>query len=419
MTEKKKKQEYAVIVGVQRTNDTKAVEDEIEEMESLLKTLNIKTKYKFIQHHKRLSATYLLGRGKIEKISQLIQDECLTYLIIDHSLSPPQMRNLNKKTQCTVLDREGVILDIFANHAKTKEAKTQVEIAKLEYLLPRLAGAWTHFQRQTGGGVRARGMGEAQIEVDRRRARQRISRLKKQLEQIAKEKMTQRKSRRNEIKVSLVGYTNSGKTTLMKGLTRNNIEGKDELFATLDARVRSLDPSTRPKILLSDTVGFIRNLPHNLVESFRSTLEEVVSGDLLLHVVDVSHPNYDLQMEVTNKVLEEIGAKDVPMLLIFNKIDQVEEEFLPRILNKKYPNSITVSALNDEDTSKLRQHIFNYFEKSFEKAVVKIDVNDQTTLSFIHRHCIVLGSDYEEEGEVTIEVRAPNSLLEKIKRYCI
>jgi GTP-binding protein HflX len=260
-------------------------------------------------------------------------------------------------------------------------------------------------------------MGEKQIEVDRRRARERISRLQKRLESIRKERETQRKQRRNEINVAIVGYTNSGKTTVMSGLTRATTEGKDELFATLDASIRTIDPNTRPKILLSDTVGFIRNLPHSLVESFKSTLEEVIGADLLLHVVDVSHPNYSAQMATTEVVLSEIGAGDIPMLQVFNKLDLVDEIFLDKILKSKYAGSISVSAYSHDDMVRLRQHVFDYFENQFTEAELIVDADDTPSLSLIYKECIVAKADYETPGKVIFVVRAADRVIAKLSKH--
>lgn len=406
----------AILVGVQQGHDADKVAEDLEELEALLVTLGIKTADRIIQKRGRLSASHLLGAGKIEEVHESALKFDARLVVIDHSLNGIQTRNLEKGLGCQVLDRAGIILDIFSKHAKTSQAKTQVEIAQLEYLLPRLTGAWTHFQRQKGGGVRARGMGEKQIEVDRRRARERIAKLNRRLQQIEKEKTVQRKSRKNQIKVALVGYTNTGKTTVMKGLTRSLTQGKNELFATLDASIRQLDPNTRPKILLSDTVGFIKSLPHGLVESFKSTLEEVKSADLLLHVVDVAHPNYQGQIETTNAVLEEIGAGGIPTVLVFNKMDQVEEKFLPRILEKKYQGSIAISAYKDEDIGKLRSHVFDYFQDKFQQVQLKVKSDDQEALSLVYQNCIILDANYEQLGFVEFKLRAPESILAKIKR---
>ncbi len=419
LIDKETKKSPAIIVGIQLNGSDEPVIQDLDELESLLATLGIPSNGRVIQKRQKLSASHLIGTGKVEEIRDLAKEKGAKLIVVDHPLSGPQVRNLEKLTNCKVLDRAGIILDIFARHAKTNQAKTQVEIAQLEYLLPRLTGAWSHFQRQTGGGVHARGMGEKQIEVDRRRARERIARLQKRLAHINKERQIQRKSRRNEIRVAIVGYTNSGKTTIMKALTSATIDGKDELFATLDSSVRTIDPNTRPKILLSDTVGFIRNLPHSLMESFKSTLEEVVDADLLLHVVDISHPSYRLQMEATEKVLEEIGAGDIPTILAFNKIDQVDDEFLPRILRKAHPGSITLSAQDGDDILKLRQHIYDYFETQFCQKHLIVPNHDQAAVSFIFRSMVVHEADYGFPGEIHFTVRAPEATLSKLRRYFV
>lgn len=411
----------ATIVGVQGDQDETSEEvlEDLSELESLLKTLGIPTKDKVIQKRSRFSPRSLLGSGKIDEIRHLVAKNGSELVVVDHALSGLQTRHLEDEIGKQVLDRSGVILDIFARHAKTNQAKTQVEIAQLEYLLPRLAGAWTHFQRQRGGagGVTSRGMGEKQIEVDRRRARERIARLQKRLEHIKTERETQRKQRRNELKVAIVGYTNSGKTTIMAGLTKASVEGKDELFATLDASTRSLDPNTRPKILLSDTVGFIRHLPHSLVDSFRSTLEEVLSADLLLHIVDISSQRYQQQIDTTVSVLAEIGAADIPSILVLNKTDCLEEGFLSKLVQKKYPNSIALSAQNPEDIVRLRKHVFNYFEIGFIKAHLKVPSDESSALALVYSSCLILDASYETDGFALFEIRAPQSVLNKLDKY--
>lgn len=411
----------AIIVGVQLDNEQTeyGVIQDLNELESLLRTLRIETVGREVQRRQKLSPSHLIGTGKIEEIAEMASETKAGMIVFDYPLSGPQIRNIEKATKCQVLDRAGVILDIFARHAKTNESRTQVEIAQLEYLLPRLAGAWTHFGRQSGGGVKSKGMGEKQIEVDRRRAREKIAKLQKKLDQIEKEKATQRKSRRNEIKVAIVGYTNSGKTTIMKTLTRANIEGKDELFATLDSSIRTIDPNTRPKILLSDTVGFIRNLPHGLIESFKSTLAEVLDANLLLHIIDVSHANYHSQMETTTQVLKEIGADEIESLLVFNKMDQVEDIFLSKILEKKYPESICISAHSRSDIKRLRDHIFQHFKEQFVEKHITVRSDDTDALSKIYRYCVVLDADYESEGEVIFHIKAPQHTLDRLEKLLL
>lgn len=412
----------AVVAGVQlpgkADENEDIIEEDLDELEGLLKTLTIETVGRVVQKRQKLSPTFLIGAGKVDEIKELLEKHCAKLVIMDNELSGPQIRNIEKATGAQVFDRAAIILDIFARHAKTNAAKTQVQIAQLEYLMPRLTGAWTHFQRQTGGGVRARGMGEKQIEVDRRRAREKIAKLKKKLAQIEKERSLQRRSRQGELKVALVGYTNSGKTTVMKQMTSTTELGKDELFATLDSTVRTIDPNTRPKILLSDTVGFIRNLPTSLVESFKSTLEEVLEADLLVHVVDVSHEHYVKQMHTTENVLNEIGAGYIPTVLIFNKMDQVEDEaFLPRILRKKYPDSICVSAMERDDMVRLREHIYNFFLRDFVEAILEVPFDDQNAIAAVHSQCVILKTVVEKTGFGSYLVRAPKPVLDRWSQF--
>jgi len=409
----------AIVVGVLLPGDSpQQLGEDLDELAALLQTLGVITGGRIIQKRQRLTAKCLLGTGKVEEIATLAKEVGAKLVVFDRPLSPPQVRNIEEMTGCEVLDRAGVILDIFAKHARTNQAKTQVEIARLEYLLPRMSGAWTHLHRQRGGG-NLRGMGEKQIEVDRRRARERIARLKAQLGQISKERATQRKSRRNELKVALVGYTNSGKTTLMNALTHAKLQAKDALFVTLDANVRTIDPSTRPKILLSDTVGFIRNLPHSLVESFKSTLDEVLEADMLLHVVDVSHPSYGIQMETTQKVLDEIGAGGIPTIVVFNKLDNLDDAILPKVLRQAYKGSICVSAYSEEDIIRLRKHIYDFFAANFVWAQLRIPADDTSALSQVYNSCLVTETDYETPDFVVIEVKATRAVLNKLSPFII
>lgn len=410
----------ALIVGVLAQGEDDHLGDDLDELEQLLATLKIKVLSRVVQRRQKLNPKCLIGEGKVEEIRQQADDLGAGIVVFDRAVSAPQMRNLQEMTGCEIFDRTGVILEIFARHARTNQAKTQVEIAQLEYMLPRLTGAWSHLERQgRGGGGVQRGMGEKQVEVDRRLARERISRLQKQLESYRKDRQNQRKARRNELKVALVGYTNSGKTSVMTSVTKAATQGEDVLFATLDSSVRTLDPSTRPKILLSDTVGFIRNLPHGLVESFKSTLDEVLEADLLLHVVDVAHPSYKQQMETTEDVLREIGAGDIPSMLVFNKVDKVEDPVLPKILKAAYRNSMFVSAHSEEDMVKLRRHVFKYFEDNMVRATLSVPADDQAMLSLIYKSCLILESDFSVQDEARFEVRAAPAVLAKLHAHVV
>lgn len=404
-------------VGVLLPNeDAKILQDDLSELEALLTTLGVVTVGQIVQKRTKLTPNCLIGTGKVQEIKEIAKSLGATLVVVDRALSPPQVRNLEEMTGCQVLDRAGVILDIFAKHARTNAAKAQVEIARLEHLLPRMVGQWTHLHRQKGGGVMG-GEGEKQIELDRRKARDRITRLKEQLVQLEKERATQRKSRRGEIKVSLVGYTNSGKTTIMNAMTNGDFLAKDALFATLDSNTRTIDPNTRPKILLSDTVGFIRNLPHGLVASFKSTLDEVCDADLLLHVVDISHDNYKAQMTATEQVLTEIGAAQIPHLLVFNKLDRVDDPFLARILRQAYPGSISVSAYKMGDMLKLREHVYQYFSQNFIRVKLAVPSSDREGISLVYRNCMILDADYELQDVAVFDVRIPKASFSKVAPY--
>jgi GTP-binding protein HflX len=408
----------AIVVGVCLTTDERGkVEHDLDELTSLLGTLAIQVVGRIVQRRQKLTAKSLVGWGKVDEIGELAQRTGAKLIIFDHPISGPQARNIEEATKCQVLDRQGVILDIFARHARTNTAKTQVEIARLEYMLPRLTGAWTHLQRQAGGITGGRGMGEKQIEIDRRRVKERLARLRAQLRQIAVDKATQRKARRAELKVALVGYTNSGKTTLLNALTRAQALAKDELFATLDPNVKVIDPATRPKILLSDTVGFIQNLPHGLVESFKSTLDEVLDADLLLHVVDISHDRYREQMQTTEQVLEEIGANVIPTIVVFNKGDRVNDPMLHRVLRAVYPGSIFVSAVNPEDANRLRNHIYDFFVKNFKRVTLRVPHMAQSVVSLIHKSCLILDTDYSQQDYIKFDIQTTPAILAKLQEY--
>ena len=307
-----------------------------------------------------MPATFI-GSGKAEEIKQIVFSSKIDYIVVDQDLSPTQVRNLEHIIGRPVLDRTGIILQIFRRNARSKEARTQVEIAHLEYLAPRLSNEWIAWERQRGSGGsggRLKGAGETQIEIDRRHIKDKISHLKKELKRIKRERETQRKMRSNQYNVSLVGYTNAGKTTLMNALTASKLSARDSLFETLDSTVRKLKGGHGLKILVKDTVGFIRNLPHSLVASFQSTLEEVAESDLILHVIDISDQAYKYHIAVTESVLKQIHADHVPQILVFNKFDKLSDEpNLPKILRKIYPKSICISSQNQEDVKQLLNEI--------------------------------------------------------------
>jgi len=312
--------EKAVLVGIiTQLQDEERVNEYLDELAFLIDTAGGVAVKRFTQRLNRPDSRTFVGSGKLAEISEYVKFEKIDMVAFDDELSPSQLRNLEKILKCKILDRNNLILDIFAKRARTAHAKTQVELAQYEYLLPRLTRMWTHLERQKGG-IGLRGPGETEIETDRRIIRDRISLLKKKLIKIDKQKITQRKSRESLVRVALVGYTNVGKSTLMNLLCKSDIFAENKLFATLDTTVRKVVIKNLP-FLMSDTVGFIRKLPHGLVESFKSTLDEVRESDILLHVVDISHPDFEEQINVVNQTLTEIGAKDKHTILVFNKID--------------------------------------------------------------------------------------------------
>lgn len=291
----------------------------LDELEFLAHTAGGKTLKRFIQKLEYPDPRTYVGKGKLEEITSFVKLNEVSIMIFDDELTPSQLRNIEKLVGCKVLDRTTLILDIFASRARTAQARTQVELAQYQYLLPRLTRMWTHLEKQRGG-IGMRGPGETEIETDRRVIRDKLSKLKEKLREIDKQNLTRRKSRENIVRVALVGYTNVGKSTIMNLLSKSDVFAENKLFATLDTTVRKVVYGSIP-FLLSDTVGFIRKLPHNLVESFKSTLDEVREADILLHVVDVSHPNFEDQIDVVNQTLADIGAADKKVLMVFNKLD--------------------------------------------------------------------------------------------------
>ena len=311
----------AVLVAIMNDRQDEAqVKEYLDELEFLAETAGARTLKRFTQRLANPNSRTFVGEGKLAEITLYVEENEVDFVIFDDELSPSQIRNLDKVFSRKIYDRTSLILEIFAQRATTAYAKTQVELAQCQYLLPRLAGMWTHLERQRGGTGTRGGAGEREIETDRRIVRNRISRLKEQLSKIDKQMAVQRSNRGQLVRVALVGYTNVGKSTIMNLISKSDVFAENKLFATLDTTVRKVVLDNLP-FLLSDTVGFIRKLPHQLVESFKSTLDEVREADLLLHVVDISHPNFEEQIAVVKETLQEIGAADKPVFLIFNKID--------------------------------------------------------------------------------------------------
>ena len=314
----------AVLVGViNQLQKERDVKEYLAELAFLAETAGITPIKIFTQKLEYPNSRTYVGTGKLEDIKSFIKENSVEIAIFDDELSPSQIRNIEKELECRVIDRTNLILDIFVQRAKTAYAKTQVELAQLEYVLPRLTGMWTHLERQRGGTGTRGGSGELQIESDRRVVRDKISKLKDDLKKIDKQMAVQRKNREKMVRIALVGYTNVGKSTIMNLISKSELFAENKLFATLDTTVRKVVIENLP-FLLSDTVGFIRKLPHGLVESFKSTLDEVREADILLHVVDISHPNFEEQIEVVNRTLSEIKANEIPTIMVFNKVDAFE-----------------------------------------------------------------------------------------------
>lgn len=330
--------------------------DTMDELGMLAHTAGTEVAAEIYQRKASLHPGNFLSRGKIEEARDAIAEFEADFLICDEDLSPAQVRNLEEALKVRVIDRSELILDIFAQRAQTREARIQVELAQLRYLLPRLAGMWAHFSR-TGGGIGTRGPGETQLEVDRRAVRQKISVLETRLEKVEQERRTQAARRENSYRVSLVGYTNAGKSTLFNLLTKSNVLAEDKLFATLDTTTRKLFLEKQLSILLSDTVGFIRKLPHHLVASFRATLREVEAADLIIHLVDGSHSSYRRQIEAVEGVLETLLDREIPQLLVFNKMDLVTEPEQELERKISFPDAFLMSAFREDDRTRLKARI--------------------------------------------------------------
>lgn len=327
------REEHAVLIGVvQRDQTEEQVTEYLDELEFLALTAGARTRKRYIQKLTHPDPKTFIGKGKLAEVAEYIDEhEEITMAIFDDDLSGKQVNIIERELKVKIIDRSTLILDIFANRAQTAQAKTQVELAQMQYLLPRLRGLWTHLERQRGG-IGMRGPGEKEIETDRRIVRDKISQLKKKLEKIDLQNETQRKNRDQMVRVALVGYTNVGKSTLMNLLSKSDVFAEDKLFATLDTTVRKVVLEAVP-FLLSDTVGFIRKLPHHLVESFKSTLDEAKESDILLHVVDIAHPQHEDQIRTVNALLQELGATDKPTLMVFNKIDLYRERNYDELLD--------------------------------------------------------------------------------------
>jgi GTP-binding protein HflX len=361
------------------------------------------------QRRDNLDPAAVLGTGKIEELKLKVESELVDVVVVDHDITPSQLRNLEKATGAEAMDRSGVIIDIFNRHARSRAAKAQVEIVRLKYLAPRLREQAKGRGDRQRGGIGGKGAGESQLELDRRKIRDRIAELSAELEQIESERHTQRARRAEMCRVALVGYTNAGKSTLMRALTGSEVYVADKLFATLDTTVRVI-PHTHPRLIVSDTVGFIKKLPHGLVASFKSTLDEALEASLLAHVIDAADPGFERQLETTEEVLREIGAGDIPRLMVFNKIDKVGDEAAQAArrhdLELRWPGCIVLSAKRPDDVIALRDRFVAHFAAELEEREIRLAWSEQHKKGEVFERCQVLEERYDEAGAI-FKVRAP------------
>lgn len=396
MLETAKQLEKTVLVCYSNKYDKKNFhsEDSLEELKFLAETAGAVVIKSFYQMNDTYDSRYMIGKGKVEEIAQYVEENKIALVIFENELAFTQIRNLEQKIKCKIIDKSNLILDIFASNARTSQAKLQVELAQLEYLLPRLTRQWTHLSKQFGG-IGTKGPGETQIETDRRLIGTRISALKEKLVKIDKQQQTQSQERKNFYRISLVGYTNVGKSTLLNLLTDSDVYVENKLFATLDTSTRILSfntvnkkesvPKIPKKVLISDTVGFIKNLPHGLIESFKSTLSEVVESDILLHVIDISNPHFEEQIAVVEETLKEIGAENKIIVHVFNKVDALENKDIMAAVKEEYSHSVFISAEKGMNIKFLMEKILDLLSVNNKETVIRLKPDDYKGLSNLYQ----------------------------------
>lgn len=408
----------AILVGVDLNND-KNFDYSVEELKNLAEACSVEVADVLTQKLERVNSAHYIGSGKVEEVAHLVAKNDANLVIFNDELSPSQIRNLEHELQCKVIDRTILILDIFASRAKTREAQLQVEVAQLKYMMPRLIGLNASLSRQAGG-IGSKGPGEKKLELDRRRIEEQIHKLNKELDALVLARQNQRKLRKKNATpvVALVGYTNAGKSTTMNALLNvSNAEAdksvfeKNMLFATLETSTRQIQLPDNKQFLLTDTVGFVSKLPHQLVKAFRSTLEEVTEADLLLHVVDLSHPEFQAQIEITNKVLDELGVKETPMVYVYNKADLVDNEFTPST-----QEAVRISAKNltniDTLINSIKSHLFHHYVK--ETFLIPYDKGN--IISYLNDHATVFETEYLDNGTL-ITVECSDQDVERFRQY--
>ena len=409
-----------IIVGI-NINNKNNFEESIIELKNLCIACDIEIVGEMEQNLKKINPTFYMGSGKIEELRDLIEKTNAEIIVFNNELSASQIKNIEEEVKCSIIDRTALILDIFANRAKTREAKLQVEVARLQYELPRLIGANENLGRQSGGvGTKNRGAGETKLELDRRRIEDRIASLNKELEILKYQRNTQKNKRKKSSipNVALVGYTNAGKSSVMNVLVENFINKEDKkvfeknmLFATLETYVRNIKLHNNKSFLLYDTVGFVGDLPHNLVKAFRSTLEEVCDADLLVHIIDISNPNYKNQIDVTNETLSQIGADNIPMIYVYNKIDLID-------LDKLDNNKILISAKRDIGIDRLIESICEKVFEDYIRFKLKIPYSEGKMISNIMENATILDSEYIEDG-VILNIECSEKEYVQYKQYII
>lgn len=386
----------------------------LRELRELLKTLGLQPGQDYIQNRKQIDPATMLGEGKLLEIAELAREEGSEILVFDFELTASQLRNIKEITKLEIVDRNTVILEIFAHHARTKEAKIQIEISRLQYLLPRLTSMWGHFTKQRGGGRAVGGEGEQQLELDRRMVRERIEYYKRQLDEVQRSREQQRKKRQNQaVTAALVGYTNAGKSSLMNRLCKVNVLEENKLFATLDSTFRTLNPDSKPPMIMIDTVGFISNLPNTLIQGFKTTLESALEADLLVIVCDISDPDYQKHLRVTQEVLKDLKIEEKDQIIVFNKKDLLKDPVRARIIMRSYPNSFLVSSYDENDMKDLREFIIGHFLSKQDHYDLFIPYEAGEAHSRVRANANVMNSVSHENG-IFYRIRVPNFIFQQL-----
>ncbi|MGQ9809780.1 MAG: GTPase HflX [bacterium] len=406
------------MVGILRKSaERRIAQDSFDELASLATSAGGKVVGGLLQERQKIDPATFIGKGKAEEIAQVCKEKDVDLVIFDDNLSPAQASNLERITGRRVIDRSQLILDIFALGARTSIAKAQVELAQIEYTLPRLKRMWKHLSR-TAGGIGTRGPGETQLEVDRRRMRQRMHTLKRLLRKFEVDRAVRTARRKDLVQVSLAGYTNTGKSTLFNRLTCAYVATGDRLFETLDTTTRIVRLPMKERVLISDTVGFIRKLPHHLIASFHATLECIVEADLVIHVADISHPECEMQIEAANAVINEICGGTKQQILIFNKIDMVSDQDLLNAMLRKYDGAMAVSAVKGWGIDKLRDELLEFVLSRKQKVRIQIPATDGRLLDYIYRYSTVLSRQIGD-GKITVLARVERRYLEPLSPYLV